>query len=187
MVGEIELVRANIHEPNNPVLIDYEGRGSSDVVGVNSQSVMHAVALDDITVFVRQQRKCYAVSIGILSHLPRPLTNNADNRGLERRVLVRMFLQTRQLAAAVGSPRSPEEHQQDALFTRIRFEAHLLLTNGAQCERRRDIPNLERFISSRHNPLTGNLRKLRWLGKALASLTGDSRCPTPTDSRRSLY
>ena len=53
MAGEIELVRANIHEPNNPVLIDYEGCGASDVVRVNSQSMVHAVAFDDIAVFVR--------------------------------------------------------------------------------------------------------------------------------------
>ena len=83
---------------------------------------MHTVTLDDLAVFVRKQRKRDVVSICILSYLPGPLTDNANDYGLECRVLFQMFLQTRQLAAAVGSPRSPEEHQHNVLFTHERFQ-----------------------------------------------------------------
>ena len=151
MTGEIELMGANIHELNNPVLINHKSRGASDVVRINSQSVMHTVTLDDMAVFVRKQRKRDAVSIGILSYLAGPLTDNADDYGLECRVLFQVFLQTRQLAAAVGSPRSPEEHQHKVLFTHERFKFHMFLMNRPQRKRRRGISNLERFVSSWHN------------------------------------
>ena len=131
MVGEIELVRSNVHELNNPVLINHKGCGTSDVVRINSKSMMHTVTLDDMAVFVRKQRKRDFVSIGILSYLPGPLTDNADDYGLECRIFLQMFLQTRQLAAAVGSPRSPEEHQHNVVFTRERFKLHMLLMNRA--------------------------------------------------------
>lgn len=53
MAGEIELVRSDIHELNNPVLINHKSGGPSDVVRINSQSVVHTVTLDDAAVFVR--------------------------------------------------------------------------------------------------------------------------------------
>ena len=90
---------------------------------------MHTVTLDYMAVFVRKQRKRDVVSIGILPYLPGPLTDNADDYGLECRVFFQMFLQTRQLAAAIRSPRSPEEHQQDVLFTHERFKFHMFLMN----------------------------------------------------------
>ena len=101
------------------------------------------------------------MAIGILPYFPGPLTDNADDYGLERRIFIQMFLQTRQLAAAVGSPRSPEENQQDMLFARVRFKVYMLLMNGTQRKRRRGVTNLERFVFSRHSSSTESLRKLR--------------------------
>ena len=71
------------------------------------------------------------MAIGILSHFPGPLTDNADDYGLERRIFIQMFLQTRQLAAAVGSPGSPEKNQEDMFFARVGFKVYMLLMNGA--------------------------------------------------------
>ena len=108
------------------------------------------------------------MAIGILPYFPGPLTDNADDYGLERRIFIQMFLQTRQLAAAVGSPRSPEENQQDMLFARVRFKVYMLLMNGTQRKRRRGVPDFERFISPRHNLPTRNPQRPHWLGNTLA-------------------
>ena len=170
MTGEIELMRPDIHEPNDPVPIYHEGRGASDVVRINSKSMVYTVTLDNVSIFVRQQRKRNIMAIGVLSYLAGPLTDNADDYGLECRVFFQMFLQTRQLAAAVGSPRSPKEHQHNVLFTHKRFKVHMFLMNRPQRKRRRGIPNLERFVSSWHNQSIGNLRRPHWLGKALDEL-----------------
>ena len=53
MVREIELMGADIHEPNNPILINHEGCGASDVVRVNSEAMVYTVTLDDVAGFVR--------------------------------------------------------------------------------------------------------------------------------------
>ena len=161
-------MRSDVHEPDNPTFVNHKGCGASDVVRVNPKSMVHAVTPDDAAVFVRQQWKLDTMAIGILSYLPGPLTNHADDYGLECRIFLQMCLQTRQLAAAIGSPRSSEEYQHDVFFTSKRFKIDTFLMNGAQRKWRRGIPNPEHFVFSRHNLSTGNLRRPRWLGKALA-------------------
>ena len=134
MPGNIKLMRANVHKSDNGLFINDECRRASDVVGINSQPVIDTVAFDHFPLFINQQGEGNVMTLGVPTDFAGPLANDSEHGRPKCGVFVKMSLQVRQLAAAIGSPCTAKEDQNNVTFALIRLKTNFILMCRTQCE-----------------------------------------------------
>jgi hypothetical protein len=113
--------------------------------------MVYAIGFNDASVFINQQGKSNPMRFSVFADFPRPLPGDAERRCIVTGVLIKMFLQARQLATAVRSPGAPKKDKNHMLLSAIGFKANHLSVRRWKRKQRRLLPDLENLILSWHN------------------------------------
>ncbi len=92
MLGKVELMRANVHKSDNGRFINDKRRGTSDVVGINTQPMIDTVAFDHFSLLINQQGEGNVMTLGIPTDFAGPLPNDSDHGCSKCGVFVKMRL-----------------------------------------------------------------------------------------------
>ena len=121
--GGLGLGRADPDPQYRSLGADEKDRRVRDSEGVDAKHVVDTIGLDDFALFVEENRKRIVVCVDKLSpaeHALALLGGNESDLDFPRLEFLPIYLELRQLPAAVGSPGAAQEDDQERLSTQLR-------------------------------------------------------------------
>jgi len=152
MIRTIRLTLADMDEAEAPRTIDDERRWPGNIESGQPQAVVDAIALDDRTIRIDQDRKAERMGTEVVTYFLRTLADDDQYLSPSRLILRKMGLQLFQLLAAVRSPGPSDEYDDGCVGAQHVDESNLFSRTRAQRKRRRDIPDRQGEISVGHQP-----------------------------------
>jgi hypothetical protein len=143
VIRTIRLTLADVDEADALLTIDDERRRAGDVEGCEPEPMVDAVALDDRTVWVDEDREGESMGAAVSGHLLGALADDHHHPGPQGVIALDVGLQLLQLLAAVRSPGTADEHDERYPGAENIRETNFLAIPGPQRERGSHTTNSE--------------------------------------------